>query len=177
LPTTGGYVNVRYENSGSWLSGEQDYSLAEGVVTQSFPLRGSSLGLIAAGGAELSGTLPSTRDFLIGGIRSFPGLRMNELRGDSYWVAGANYRQKIADILTLFDQSLYAGLRLQAGRVGGRRDGVQDGALYGISGNLNGRTPLGAFILSLGYVNNDSWALQFAIGAPMPEGSVLDRTN
>jgi len=34
-----------------------------------------------------------------------------------------------------------------------------------------------AFILSLGYVNNDSWALQFAIGAPMPEGTVLDQTN
>jgi len=177
LPTRGSYVNARYENSGTWLGGEQDYSLAEGVVTRAFPLRGDSLNLIAAGGAKLSGDLPPTSDFLIGGIRSFPGLRINELRGNSYWVAAANYRWKIADIASLFSQALYAGLRLQAGRVGGRRDQVQDGALYGISGNLSGRTPIGSFLLSLGYVDNDSWALQFAIGAPLPEGSVLDQIN
>jgi len=177
LPTRGSYANARYVSSGSWLGGEQDYSLAEGVITRAFPLRGNSLDLIAAGGKELSGVLPPTRDFLIGGIRSFPGLRINELRGSSYWVAGAHYRQKVADISSLFNQALYAGLRLQAGRVGGRRDGIQDGTLYGISGNVSGRTPLGSFILSLGYVDNDSWELQFAIGAPLPEGSVLDQTN
>jgi NTE family protein len=177
LPTQGAYANLNYENSGSWLRGEQDYSIAEGVITQAFPLRGNSLNLIAAAGAELSGSLPPTRDFRIGGIRSFPGLQINELRGTSYWVAGTNYRQKVADILTLFDQAFYAGVRLQAGRVGNRRDQIQSGTLYGISGNLSGRTPVGAFILSLGYVDNESWALQFAIGAPLPEGSVLDQTN
>jgi len=177
LPTRGTYANLNYTNSGSWLGGEQDYSIAEGVITRAFPMRGNSLNLVAAGGAELSGSLPPTRDFLIGGIRSFPGLQINELRGTSYWVVGANYRQKVAEILSLFGQSLYAGLRVQAGRVGERRDGIQDGALYGISGNLSGRTPVGSFMLSLGYVDNDSWALQFAIGAPLPEGSVLDQIN
>jgi outer membrane translocation and assembly module TamA len=127
-------------------------------------------------GAELSGDLPPTRDFLIGGIRSFPGLKLNELRGSSYWVAGANYRLKVANILQLFNQSLYAGLRLQAGRVGDRRDEINDGTLYGISGSLSGLTPIGAFILSLGYVDNNSLALQFAIGRPLPEGSLLDET-
>jgi hypothetical protein len=39
---------------------------------------------------------------------------------------------------------------------------------------LNGRTPLGPFILSLGYVDNDSWELQFTLGRPIPEGSALD---
>jgi len=177
LPTRGSYANARYANSGSWLGGEQDYSLAEGVITHAIPLQGNSLNLIAAGGTELSGVLPPTRDFLIGGIRSFPGLNMNELRGSSYWVGSANYRLKVADILSLFNQALYAGARLQAGRVGDRRDGVQDGALYGVSGNLSGRTPIGSFMLSLGYVDNDSWALQFAIGAPLSEGTVLDQIN
>jgi len=177
LPTQGSYANLSYANSGSWLGGEQDYSVAEGVITHAFPLRGNSLNLVAAAGAELSGNLPPPHDFRIGGIRSFPGLRINELRGTGYWVAGMNYRQKLGNILALFDQSIYAGLRLQAGRVGDRRDQIQDGTLYGISGNLSGRTPVGAFILSLGYVDNDSWALQFSIGAPLPEGSVLDQTN
>ena len=71
-------------------------------------------------------------------------------------------------------QALYAGLRLQAGRMGGSRDPLNPGTLYGIAGSLNGRTPLGPFILSLGYVDNDSWELQFTLGRPLPEGSALD---
>jgi hypothetical protein len=66
---------------------------------------------------------------------------------------------------------------MQAGRMGGSRNGVSQGTLYGISGGISGRTPIGAFNVSLGYVDNDSWALQFAIGAPVPEGSVLDQIN
>ena len=176
LAAQGSYANVRYENSGEWLGGEQDYSLAEGIVTHAFPLSRDTLSLMIAGGAELSGDLPPTRDFRIGGIRSFPGLKLGELRGSSYWVAGANYRLRVANIMQLFNQSLYAGLRLQAGRVGDRRDEISDGTLYGISGSLSGRTPIGAFIMSLGYVDNHSLALQFAIGRPLPEGSLLDET-
>lgn len=177
LTTDGSYLNARYANSGSWLGGEQDYSVAEGVITRAFPLRGDTLNLVAAGGAELSGNLPVTRDFLIGGIRSFPGLNLNELRGTSYWVAGGNYRFKLKDIVPLFSQTMYAGLRLQAGRVGGRRDGITDGALYGVSGSVSGRTIVGPFLISLGYVSNDSWALHLALGRPLPEGTVLDEIN
>ncbi|MBT8444322.1 MAG: BamA/TamA family outer membrane protein, partial [Gammaproteobacteria bacterium] len=177
LTTDGTYLNAKYANSGSWLGGEQDYSVAEGVITRAFVLGDDTLNLVAAGGAELSGDLPAVRDFLIGGIRSFPGLNLNELRGTSYWVAGGNYRFKLKDIVPLFGQTLYAGLRLQAGRVGGRRDGVSDGALYGVSGSVSGRTIVGPFLISLGYVSNDSWALQLALGRPLPEGTVLDEIN
>ena len=177
LTTKGSYLNARYENSGSWLGGEQDYSLTEGVITRSFRLRGDTLNLVAAGGAELSGNLPVTRDFLLGGIRSFPGLNLNELRGSSYWVASGNYRFKLKDIVPLLKQTMYAGLRLQAGRVGQRRDGVQDGTLYGVSGSVSGRTIVGPFLISLGYVSNDSWALHLALGRPLPEGTVLDEIN
>jgi hypothetical protein len=58
-----------------------------------------------------------------------------------------------------------------AGRSGLRSN---DGTLYGIAGSLNGRTLLGPFILSLGYVDNGSWELQFTLGRPIPEGSALD---
>jgi len=177
LPTKGSYAALYYANSGTWLGGEREFSVAEGVFTRAWPLRNNSLNVVAAAGEELSGSLPPTRDFRIGGIRSFPGLRTNELRGTSYWLAGAHYRQKVADIMKMFDQVLYAGVRLQAGRVGGRRDNIQEGTLFGISGNLSGRTPVGAFILSLGYASNNSLALQFALGAPLREGSGLDQTN
>jgi len=32
----------------------------------------------------------------------------------------------------------------------------------------------GPFLLSLGWVDNDSFQLQFALGRPVPEGSMLD---
>jgi outer membrane protein assembly factor BamA len=175
LPTRGSLVYISYSHSDDWLGGEQKYDLAEGVFTKSFPWRGDSLSMIVGGGKALDGELPVSRDFRLGGIRSFPGLRFGELRGTSYWFAGSSYLWKLADIQPLMGQALYAGLRLQAGRMGGRRDQVHDGTLYGISGSINGRTPVGPFILSLGYVTNDSWELQFTLGRPMREGSALDQ--
>jgi NTE family protein len=175
LPTRGSLIYLRYVHSDSWLGGEQAYDLAEGVVTKSIAWRGDSLSLILGGGKKLAGVLPPARDFRLGGIRSFPGLRFDELRGTSYWFAGTSYLWKLVDIQPLFGQALYAGLRLQAGRMTGRGDQLlTPGTLYGIAGSLNGRTPVGPFILSLGYVDSDSWELQFTLGRPIPEGSALD---
>jgi len=185
LPTRGTFANARYVSSGGWLGGELDYRLLEGVVTRSFPFRGDALTLALSGGKELAGQLPVVEQFRLGGIRSFPGLQRGELRGTTYWYATTTYNWKLADIQSLFGQALYAGLRLQAGRMGNRIDvgepvaGVSGfpadgGALYGVSTSLAGRTPIGPFILSLGYVTGDSWQVQFALGRPITEGSILD---
>ena len=174
LPTRGTMIAFRYMHSGSFLGGKQDYDVGEGVLTRSYPWRGDSLSLIVGGGKQLAGELPVTRDFRLGGIRSFPGLRFDELRGTSYWIAGSSYLWKLADIQPLMSRALYAGLRLQAGRMGGSIDPAARGTLYGISGSINGRTPVGPFILSVGYVTNDSWEVQFTLGRPIPEGSALD---
>ncbi len=125
-------------------------------------------------GGLLNGEMPPVRDFRLGGISSFPGLKLDELRGTNYWFAGSSYLWKLADIQPLMGQAVYAGLRLQAGKMGDRRDQIDEGTLYGISGSLNGRTPIGPFVLSLGYVTNDTWELQFSLGRPLPEGSALD---
>jgi len=174
LPTRGALLNARYVHASEWAGGEQDYDLLEGLLVKAFPWRGDSLTLILGGGKELAGELPATEEFQLGGIRTFPGLQRGELRGSSYWIAASNYGWKLADIQSLFGQALYAGLRLQAGRMGERIDEVDDGTLYGIATSLGGRTPIGPFVLSLGYVDNDSWQLQFALGRPISEGSLLD---
>jgi NTE family protein len=174
LPTKGSLAYLRYLHADSWLGGETRYDLAEGVFTKSFPWRGDSLSLIVGAGGLINGILPPVRDFTLGGIRSFPGLRLDELRGAKYWFAGTSYLWKLADIQPLMGQALYAGLRLQAGEMRDRRDQVDEGTLYGISGSINGRTPIGPFMLSLGYVSNDSWELHFSLGRPLPEGSALD---
>jgi len=177
LPTKGSLINLSYRNSGSLLGGEQNYSFAEGLFRKSFPWRGDSLTLVGAGGSELSGELTALVKFTIGGIRSFPGLQSGELRGTRYWLAGTAYFWKLSDIQTLFDQALYAGLRLTATRMGEPIDGVNRGTLRGIATSLSGRTPVGPFILSLGYVNDNTWALQFAFGRPIDEGNALDQTR
>lgn len=177
LPTSGMLVNARYVSSGSWLGGDQDYETIEAILIKAFPLRGDSLTLAVAGGDELDGTLPPTQQFRLGGIRTFPGLQRGELRGTSYWVTTAAYGWKLADLQSLFGQALYATLRVQAGRMGGRLDAGQadSGALYGASASVGGRTPIGPLQLSFGWVTEDSFEVQLAIGRPVPEGSILDQ--
>jgi hypothetical protein len=58
--------------------------------------------------------------------------------------------------------------------MGERLDGIRDGTLHGAAENLGGRTPLGPFLLSLGWVDNGSVELQLSLGRPVAEGSIID---
>lgn len=175
LPTRGVYARARYLHSAEWLGGEQDYELFEGMIAKAVPWRGDVLYLVAAGGSELDGDLPPYRDFQLGGISSFPGLQRGELRGDEYWLGSVTYLWKLAELQALFGQAIYAGLGLQGGRMSGRVDGVSDGALYGASLTLGGRTPLGPLNIALGATDEGSWELHFALGRPIEEGTILDQ--
>jgi len=174
LPTRGVFVNVRYLDSQDWFGGEQDYRVVEGLIAPAFDVGGDSLSLILGGGSLLSGEMPLNEQIEFGGVRTFPGLRPGELRGTDYWFAGTSYLKRLTDLAPVFGQSVYAGIRLQAGEM--RNDIFSDdsGTLYGVSGSLTGLTPLGPFLLSLGYVADRSLRLQFAIGRPVREGSILD---
>lgn len=174
LPTSGTLLNLRLVDAGTWLGGEEEFGLVEGVLTRAFPWRGDSLSLKLSGGTRLSGDLPPNELFQLGGIRTFPGLQPGELRGSRYWLVGADYGWKLADIQSLFGQALYAGLRFDVGRMADRIDEVNDGVLRGIAATLSGRSPVGPILISLGYVSSGSWQLQFAVGRPIIEGSLLD---
>jgi NTE family protein len=174
LPTRGSFVNARWVKSTSSIGGELDYELVEAAYAHAFNIRGDSLSLIVGGAETLSGDLPIMQEIQIGGIRTFPGLRPGELRGDSYRFGGVRYSWLLRDLQPLLGQALYAGLSLQAGRVGGRIDEVAEETIYGIAGSLGGRTSIGPFQLSLGIVEDRSWELQFTVGLPVDEGSILD---
>lgn len=175
LPASGSFFNARYVRSQDWFSGDEDYTLFEGVYARSFAVRGGdSLSLIVGGADTLRGELPISQDIELGGIRTFPGLRPGELRGDSYWFAGTSYYWRLLDMLPLFGNALYAGARFQAGRMDQRIDEANDRTLIGVAGSLSGRTPVGPFTLSVGYVDNGSWQVQFTLGRPVSEGSMLD---
>jgi NTE family protein len=174
LPTRGSLLRARYLNAGPMLGGDQSYEMVEGVALKAYPLRGNSLVVLLAGGTDLDSELPPYRDFKLGGVRSFPGLRRGELRGEDYWLVGANYFWKLADIQSLFGQAIYAGVRLTAGRMGERVDDISDGTVYGGAINFGGRTPLGPFLVSLAGADGDAWELQLSLGRPISEGTILD---
>ena len=174
LPSNGSLLMAQYMSSGSWLNGEESYGMAEALALKVVPFRGDALYVFGAGGGEVSGDLPSYRLFRIGGIRSFPGLERQQLRGTGYWLGGVNYNRKVAELQSLFGQALYGGLRLTAGQVSGRIDEVDDGTILGAALSLGGRTVVGPFLISLGATNNGFWQLQLALGRPIREGSILD---
>ncbi len=174
MPSKGSLLEARYLSAESWLGGDASYGMAEAMALTVVPFRDDSMNVFAAGGMDTSGELPSYRRYRIGGLYSFPGLQRQQLRGESYWLLGSSYKWKLADIETLFNQALYAGLRLTSTSVSGRADGENDEILTGLSVFINGRTPIGPFTVSLGGVDNSSWALQLGIGHPMREGSIID---
>jgi NTE family protein len=178
LPTRGAFLTSRYVDSDDALGGEFDYSLIEGMYAQAFGVRGDNSLTIAVGAADtLSGELPPTELFTLGGIRTFPGLRPGELRGSSYWTLSARYSWQLVDISPLSGQALYAGVRAQVGEMRKRFDGLPPEVLYGLSGSIGGRTPVGPFLFSLGYVDGGDWQLQFTLGRPVAEGSLFDEVQ
>jgi NTE family protein len=178
LPTKGAFITSRYVDSDDSLGGEFDYSLAEALWAQSFGVRGDNSLTVAVGGGDvLSGELPVTELFTLGGVRTFPGLRPGELRGSSYWSMGARYAWQLVDISPLSGQALYAGIRAQVGEMRKRFDGLEPEVLYGLSGSVSGRTPAGPFMFSIGYVDGGDWQVQFTLGRPVPEGSLFDEVQ
>lgn len=174
LPTRGALLIGRLISSRGWLGGEESYDMAEALVMKVLPLGADSLQLVGSGGMRLDGELPLYRYFRLGGLYSFPGLDRQQLRGTGYWMASTRYHHKLADIQALFGQALYGGLRLTAGRMHHRVDALNEGMVYGLAGELSGSTPIGTFRLSLGTTNQGSWLLQFGLGRPLEESTILD---
>ena len=178
LPTHGAFLTSRYVDSDDALGGEFDYSLIEAFYAQAFSVRGgNSLNIMVAGADTLSGELPPTELFTIGGIRTFPGLRPGEFRGSSYWSLGARYSWRLVELSPLSGQALYAGIRAQVAEMRKRFDGVTPEILYGLSGSVGGSTPVGPFLFSLGYVDGGEWRVQFTLGRPVAEGSMFDEVQ
>lgn len=177
LPTDGTFASLEYVDSAPWLGSDEDYRLFEGVLTRAFDLNGNSLSLTVGGGDTLDGVLPVTKQIQLGGIRTFPGLRPGELRGRSYWFSGLSYLWQLTNLQPLFDQPLYAGLRISGGEMRDRVDGIAEGKIFGVATSISGRTPVGPFLLSLGWLDDDTVRLQFSLGRPVREGSALDLLN
>jgi len=177
LPTEGTFARLDYLRADTGLGGDLSYELAEAALIQVVEFDGNLLYLAAAGGTDLGSGLPPYRQFRLGGVQSFPGLEAGEWRGNEYWTVAAFRFWQLAEIESMFGQSIYMGLRLQAGRMYDRLDLVDDGTVYGGSIAFGGRTPLGPVITSLGATTSDSYQLYISLGRPIEEGSIWDQMH
>ena len=53
-------------------------------------------------------------------------------------------------------------------------DAINQGVFYGAAAELSGSTPIGNFTLSLGATTHGFWLLQFGLGRPLEESTILD---
>ena len=118
--------------------------------------------------------MPADRAFSLGGPQSFAGYAPGEVRARRYWTVGTQLLWRVADIVPIANQALYAGLGLQGGYVYERIDPVPDGAVYGVSTYIGGRTPIGTLTLGVGKATG-SWSAWLTLGAPVGSGTILNQ--
>jgi NTE family protein len=174
-PTRGMAGMLEYFHGDESLGADRDWERIEAGLGWALPLRKDVVWATLAGGSNLGSELPADRLFMIGGPGSFPGYELGEIRARSYWTASGSYLWKLADIMSLRGQALYAGARLDAGRTYDRLDLVDDGDVFGASIFISGRTQAGPLTLGLGVTSSDAWSLWLAVGRPIGHGTILER--
>jgi NTE family protein len=171
--TRGTAAEIQYFRSDTGLGAERTWETLEAAARHVIRAGAATLWLTAAGGSNLGSALPADRAFSLGGPQSFPGYSPGEVRAGQYWTVQGTVLWRVADILPIANQALYGGLGVEGGHVYERVDPVPNGDLYGISGYLGGRTPLGTVTLGVGKASG-AWATWVTLGTPVGSGSILD---
>jgi len=174
FPTKGTAAELQYFGSFPTLGAQRDWQRIEGALREAFHISKMTFWLTAAGGSDLGTSLPADRAFSLGGPQSFPGYGPGEIRARDYAIVEADGLWRVADILPIANQALYAGMGLEAAAVRDRVDPVPNGELYGISGYVGGRTPLGTLNIGVAKATR-SWAGWVTIGTPVGTGSILNQ--
>jgi NTE family protein len=171
--TRGTAAEIQYFRSDSGLGATRTWETLEAGARHVIRAGVTTLWLTAAGGSNLGSTLPADRAFSLGGPQSFPGYSPGVVRAGKYWTAQGTVLWRIADILPIANQALYSGVGVEGGHVSDRVDQVPDGELYGISGYIGGRTPIGTLTIGVGKATG-TWAGWVTLGTPVGSGSILD---
>jgi NTE family protein len=171
--TRGTAAEIQYFRSDTGLGAERSWETLEAAARQVIRAGVTTLWLTAAGGSDLGSSLPPDRAFSLGGPQSFPGYSPGQVRAGKYWTVQGNVLWRVADILPIVNQALYGGLGVEGGHVYQRVDPVPDGELYGISGYIGGRTPIGTLTIGVGKATG-AWAGWITLGTPVGSGSILD---
>ena len=173
FPSTGIAAKARYLMSNSTFGADRGWQEIEGAVRKVIPAGKATVWVTAAGGSDFGTSMPADRAFSLGGPQSFPGYAQGEVRARGYWTVETDVFWRVTDILRLANQALYGGVGLQAAGVYDRVDPVSNSKLFGVSGFIGGRTPLGVVTVGAGKAT-DAWAIWLTLGVPVGSGSILD---
>jgi len=172
--TQGSAAALQYLYSDRSLGATRNWQLLEAAIREVIRLGKMTAWITAAGGSDLSSTLPADRAFSLGGPQSFPGYDLDEVRARDYWTLRGDFLWRVADVLPIANQALYGAIGLETGHVYDRVDPVSNGQLYSISAFIGGRTPIGALAVGLGKATG-SWAGWITLGTPVGTGSILNQ--
>jgi NTE family protein len=165
---------IEYQQSDTSLGADRNWDRVEAGVRTAVPIRRNVVWLTVAGGTDAGRALPRDRAFSLGGPRTLPAFQHDELRVGRYWLVDASVSWPVVELVALKNQSIYAGIGLQAAGLYERVDLVDDGQVYGASAYLAGPTPVGTFTVGVG-VASETWGVWLALGRPIGKGSILDR--
>jgi hypothetical protein len=165
---------VQYVQSDESLGADRDWNRIEAGFRKGVPFGKNAMWISLAGGTSFGDDeLPGDRAFSLGGPRTMPAYQFDELRVNEYWLADVNVLWRIANLLAVREQAIYAGIGLQAAGLYERVDLVPDGEIYSASLSVGGPTPVGT--LTLGVAGSeDSWGFWLSLGRPVGTGSILN---
>jgi NTE family protein len=165
---------VQYVQSDESLGAQRDWNRIEAGVRKGVPFGRNAMWISIAGGTYFGDDeLPGDRAFSLGGPRTMPAYQFDELRANEYWLADVNLLWRIANLVPVRNQELYAGFGLQAAGLYERVDLVPDGEIYSASLTVAGPTPVGTFTLGIAG-SSDSWGFWLSLGRPVGTGSILN---
>ncbi|RLA43938.1 MAG: hypothetical protein DRR06_10890 [Gammaproteobacteria bacterium] len=180
LPTSGWYGAVEYFGASEELGGDIDYDRFEAMLLKPLSIGPNTITLRVGGGTNFGKDIPPNEAFSLGGLRSLPGLRFGELRGQEYWLSSASYKRKILGKQSLFGNALYGGVQLSSGQMTDFSDedaaDLDDSVISAASLLISGKTPIGPLDLVLGFTDSGDWNLAFSLGRPIDENNLFGRT-
>jgi NTE family protein len=165
---------LQYFQSDESLGADRDWNRIEAGLRKAVPFGRNAMWISLAGGTHFGDDkLPADRAFSLGGPRTMPAYQFDELRAGEYWLADVNVLWRIANLVAVRNQAIYAGVGLQAAGLYERVDLVPDDEIYSASLSVGGPTPLGTFTLGVAG-SADSWAFWLSLGRPVGTGSILN---
>lgn len=116
FPTKGYRLRFQYTAGLTELGEDADFQEIHASALYSYGFGANNLMLNVEAGDKVSGVMPLTSLYTLGGPFSFPGYAIEELTGDSYFAARLMYRRKLTNRSeNLFGLPIYAGATLVTG--------------------------------------------------------------
>jgi NTE family protein len=175
LPTRGSLANLGFQWSDGRIGANRDWRRAELELGTAVTYRGERLWLGIEAGSDFNGDLPLDRAFAIGGPASFAGLLLNELRTPDYFSVHITYLKRVRDLLPVFDQASYFGIRLQGGWFDDRYLRFGDERIYSLAVFGTRKMLVGPVTLGLAATTESTGLIWIAFGRPVETQAVMGR--